>query len=155
MAALSPHWKRPGLIAAFGQWWRDWRRTSSELSELESCGADEARRIAQDIGVSVSDLRTLTRHGSDAADLLLRRMSVLHIDPAELARTEPTVFRDLQRLCTMCKSKGRCIRDLDNRAADPAWEEWRDYCPNATTLSMLSTVEASRGLSAPHTQTAC
>jgi len=24
---------------------------------------------------------------------------------------------------------------------DPAWQEWRDYCPNATTLSALGALQ--------------
>jgi hypothetical protein len=142
VSALVPHWRRPGLVAALSQW-RCPRQDPPKLSRLEPCDPDEAGQTAQEAGVSLKDLRMLTCHGPNIADLLLRRMAALHLDPVELACMENVMFRDLQRLCVMCKSKGRCVRDLDNRT-DPAWEEWRDYCPNASTLSMLSAVEASR-----------
>jgi hypothetical protein len=35
----------------------------------------------------------------------------------------------------MCKSHGRCARDLARDANDPAWES---YCPNCQTLEALN-----------------
>jgi hypothetical protein len=54
--------------------------------------------------MSTSELRAAARKGPKAADLLLRRMADLDLDPKEVTRVEPAAFRDLQRVCTMCKS---------------------------------------------------
>ncbi|MFD2180806.1 hypothetical protein [Rhodoplanes azumiensis] len=70
--------------------------------------------------------------------LLCRRMRALRLDPDELYCSEPRAFGMLHRLCATCPVPGRCARDLADEFADPAWQDWRNYCPNATTLSILS-----------------
>lgn len=81
--------------------------------------------------------------------LLFRRMAALRIDRDELAGDEPLLFRELQGFCSLCRSKGQCVRGLiGGLDDDPGWQDWRDYCPNAATLSVLATlrdcVRASR-----------
>jgi hypothetical protein len=139
MAGLSANAKAAAPFAAIVRWWRSWRTTQANKAELDRCGIDETRTIARDIGVTVPDLYDLAEHRPEDAQLLPRRMSALDLDPSQVARSAPVAFRDLQRLCTMCRSKGRCARDL---ASDPASGEWRDYCPNATTLDALQAEKA-------------
>ena len=76
------------------------------------------------------------------SELLLLRMRGLHIDPAEFARDEPLAFHEVQNLCARCDSMSRCAQDLGDEFADLAWQEWREYCPNATTFSTLSTLQS-------------
>jgi len=105
--------------------------------------------MAQDLGISAGELRQLANYGPEEADLLRQRMTMLGINPEELARSEPATLRDLQRLCTMCTSRGRCARDIAKHSAGPSWQAWRnyqawrDYCPNAATLNMLGTLKIS------------
>ena len=70
--------------------------------------------------------------------LLFQRMAMLRIDPGDLAEEDPLLFRELQGMCALCQSRGQCAADLAHEFEDPGWQGWRDYCPNATTLSMLS-----------------
>src|ERR1700674_331071 len=140
MPALLPRNDR-SIVGAVAEWWRRWTRARSDLFELQSCGPDQVERIAQDLDMSVSELRVVVAHGRDGADLLRRRMAALHLDPDELGRSDPATLRDLQKLCTMCRSRGRCARDLAQESADPDWQGWREYCPNAATLDMLSTLK--------------
>lgn len=93
-----------------------------------------------------NDWRHLSSPHPAQSDLLARRMTGLHLDPEEFSRAEPTLFREFQRLCIACESKGRCARDLADEFADPAWQDWRDYCPNASMLSMLSTLRGSHSV---------
>lgn len=119
-------------IEAILQWCRDWTKGASVLQ----CWAEaEVEHIAKDVGMSASQLRALASLGPEAADLLLRRMEALDLDPNEVFRTEPATFQDLQRVCTMCESHRRCARDLARDSAIPAW---KDYCPNAATLMALN-----------------
>ena len=90
--------------------------------------------MAQDAGVSVNEFRQLASHGPKSADLLLERMTALDLDPKEVVQVEPQVFRDMQRVCTMCKNHKRCIVDLDRDAQNPTW---KGYCPNVQTLLSL------------------
>jgi hypothetical protein len=126
--------KNPSPVKAILQRLRDWARKSS-ASEFRCCGEDEVERMASDIGMSAAELRRVAALGPGSADLLLRRMTALDLDRKEVSQTEPRMFQDLQRVCSMCNSKRRCKRDLAHDAADPAWE---DYCPNAATLKALN-----------------
>jgi Family of unknown function (DUF6455) len=135
MLALPGGQKSWSPIKALSQWWREWTTKSSARLELKCCGEGEVERMAKDIGVSASELRTLANRSPDSADLLLRRMAALDLDRNEVSRTEPRTFQDLQRVCTMCNHHRRCRRDLARDSADPAWE---DYCPNAATLMALN-----------------
>ena len=98
------------------------------------CGELEIERIARDVRMTPADLRAVAKRGPEAANLLLRRMAALDLDPAEVAQVGPQTFRDLQRTCSLCESKRRCVRDLAHDSAAP---EWQDYCPNAQTLMAL------------------
>ncbi len=121
-------------IEALSRWWRDWTEGGA-ASELRCCAEDEIARMAQDAGVSVAEFRKLTRLGPEGADLLLRRMEALELDPKEVSQTERRTLQDLQRVCAMCESHRRCARDLAHDSENPVWE---DYCPNAETLKSLN-----------------
>ena len=132
--------RRP--LARFISWWR----TRSELADLECCGSAEVDRIAGDLGISASELRTLASYGPNAAELLNRRMAALRIDPDRVGTLDPFTLRDLQRLCTTCRSRKQCARDLTDSSGDRAENRqgWEDYCPNAATLNMLVALESYR-----------
>ena len=103
-------------------------------ARVSCCGEVEIERIARDVRMSPTELRAVAKQGPEAANLLLERMAVLDLDPAEVAQVGPETFRDLQRVCSLCESKRRCMRDLAHDAAAP---QWQDYCPNAQTLMAL------------------
>ena len=134
MSALPSGQKRWSPVNAMLQWCRDWTGKSS-ASELKCFGEAEVERMAKDVGVSATELRTLARFGPKSADLLLRRMAALDLDRSEVAQAEPATLQDLQRVCTMCESHRRCARDFAHQSVNP---EWKDYCPNAATLIALS-----------------
>jgi hypothetical protein len=120
------------MIDRIRQWWRNSR--GAIPGALQRYGKYEVERMAHDLCMSGSDFCEIAEHGPDSADLLVRRMRVLDLDSNEVAATEPSTFRDLQRLCTLCESHRKCMRDL---ARDPAARSWEDYCPNAAMLKEL------------------
>jgi len=112
----------------------DWyKRRQSHKGSLDNLPAAEVAKIARDMGVSTADLRALDRL-ADKPLLLGRMLEQLHIDAEKLSRTEPEIFRDLQRVCAMCDVKKYCGRDLE---AGKAAENFEDYCPNAFTLKAV------------------
>ncbi len=119
-------------IDAISQWWRN---LTGGDSVLRCCADEEIARMAQDAGVSAAEFRKLSQLGPEGADLLLRRMEALDLDPKEVGATERRTLQDLQRVCAMCESHRRCVRDLARDAENPVWE---DYCPNAETLNALN-----------------
>ena len=75
--------------------------------------------MAQDAGVSAAEFRKLSQLGPEGADLLLRRMEAIDLDPKEVGGTERRTLQDLQRVCAMCESHRRCARDLARDAENP------------------------------------
>jgi hypothetical protein len=117
-----------------GGWWRRRREHAATLAGLRECGRDELSRVAHDIGIGASDLQVLAGKWPDAADLVARRAAALGLDTAEIERTEPQVMHDLERVCSLCDNKRACEHDL-NRCPDKSG--WRNYCPNADTLTAI------------------
>jgi hypothetical protein len=117
------------LLVALAEWYRTWR-SGPHAADLADCTPGDVERMARDIGLTATELRKLER--SARKPLLLPRMlQALKIDAAELARSEPAAFRDLQRVCALCDSKRRCASEL---AAGDAAQTFESYCPNALTL---------------------
>jgi hypothetical protein len=125
-------YKTHSPIEAIREWCRGLIHPQSSLAD---CGNEALERMAHDVGVSSAELCKLATRGPESADLLLQRTKVLDLDQNEIARTERATFQDLQRVCSMCDCKKRCTRDLAYDPADPAW---KDYCPNAQTLTALN-----------------
>jgi uncharacterized protein YjiS (DUF1127 family) len=123
------------LIDGFANWLRHRR----ELSELRQMDRGEFDRIANDLRVAPDDLDELVRQGAHAADELPKMLKALGIDEAALARTQPLVLRDMERVCAMCRHKAQCDGDL---VAGTAAEHYQDYCANAPTLDGLERTAA-------------
>ena len=57
--------------------------------------------------------------------------SALQIDRDELASNDPLLFRELRGLCTLCRSKERCVLDLAQEGDEPGNQGWRPQCHDA------------------------
>jgi hypothetical protein len=80
--------------------------------------------------------------------MLFRRMALSQVDQTELAESDPLLFHELQGICTLCRSKERCIADLSQPNHDHS-DGWSEYCPNANALATLA-VEQNCGLAAQY-----
>jgi hypothetical protein len=118
------------LIDSFAGWLKHRR----ELSEIRQLDRSEFDRIAGDLRVSPGDLEALVQQGPHAADELPKLLKALGIDQADLARTEPLVLRDMERVCALCHQKRQCDRDL---AAGTSVGHYEGYCLNAPTINNL------------------
>ena len=118
------------LVNTFG----DWLKHRREMNEIRQLNTAEFDRIASELRVSPGDLNELVRQGPHAADELPQMLKALGIDEETLARTQPLVLRDMERVCALCHHKGECIRDF---AAGTAAEHYEEYCPNAPTIDVL------------------
>ena len=120
--------KRAGdATSRLGDWWR--RR--SELGTLDRC---ELERIANDLGMTGSDLKELAARGPHAADQLHERMRLLGITRADVEQVAHGLMWDMERTCARCGQKRVCARDLARRPDDPSWG---GYCPNAIALTAV------------------
>jgi hypothetical protein len=115
-------------------WINKYRHMHGVHDEFGQCSQEDVLRIAKDLGVPISDLRGLAAKGPGAPDVLQKMLLALSVDPQVLAKADPAVMRDLQRLCILCSQKGRCQHEL---AKGTAGEHFREFCPNAYTLDAL------------------
>lgn len=120
------------MIESFGDW-LNYRRELREMGEMD---AVSFAQIAGDLRISSAELGTLVRQGPHSADELPKMLRALGIDEADLARTEPVVLRDMERVCTMCNHKRQCGHEL---AAGTAAAHYEKYCGNAPTIDGLGT----------------
>ena len=130
----------PSVLDNIRSWYRNWRSVRRAALELQCAGAAEVERVAQELGLSSSELQSLITH-PDERELLGKRLAGLHLEPSALPRE---AFRDMSRVCSMCGCKYRCAGDLAVEPLDPTWQKWREYCPNATTLSALEALRSGR-----------
>lgn len=115
----------------------DWIKHRQELNEMRQLNASEFDRIASDLRVSPADLNELVRHGPHAADELPKLLKALGINEADLARVEPLVLHDMERVCALCQHKRECDHDL---AVGASAEHYKEYCLNAPTIEQLGHV---------------
>jgi len=118
------------VIDTFG----DWLKHRRELKEMREMDAVNFGQIASDLRISCADLEALVRQGPHAADELPKMLRALGIDQADLARTEPLVLRDMERVCSLCNHKRQCSHEL---AAGTATAHYEEYCANAHTIDGL------------------
>jgi Family of unknown function (DUF6455) len=118
------------LIDLFARWLQHRR----EIADRCACDATEYALIARDMGLSPSELDQLVRRGPHAADELPKMMAALGLDAKAIARAQPLVVRDLQRVCALCEQKKQCDRDL---GAGTAAQHYKEYCLNASTFASL------------------
>ncbi len=118
------------VVDSFGEWLKHRR----ELREMREMDAANFSQIAGELRMTSADLEALVRQGPHAADELPKMLTALGIDQEALARTEPLVLRDMERVCAMCSHKRQCDRDL---AAGTAAAHYEEYCGNAPTIDGL------------------
>lgn len=112
----------------------DWLKHRRELSEIRQLNRTDFDAIARDLRVSPDDLDRLVEIGPHSADEMPKMLEALGIDAEDLARTQPLMVRDMQRVCALCRDKAYCHSDL---AAGTTAEHYKDYCPNAPTIEVL------------------
>lgn len=118
--------------------------SGSALGAAPPC--EDVDGLAADLDAAFA-LRELARRGPDEACLLPRRLLALALDPDEIARLEPALFRDLHWRCTLCESKGECAVDLAGDAVESSdrTDAWQSYCPNAAALRLLGELSCYAG----------
>jgi hypothetical protein len=122
------------VLSGIADWVGKYRHNFGLDSQFGLCTPDEVMRVARDLRLTPGELQELARKGPNAADLLLKMLVALHVDPKALENTDPYVMQDLQRLCTTCGAKKRCEHEL---ADGTAGAHFREFCPNAFTLDAL------------------
>ncbi len=89
--------------------------------------------------VTDNSMPTVTDKMSDGfvarSRLLQRRMVAAGLAVEAIARSEPDIFRGLQKRCAICEYSDLCDSDLRDISAAPGPKA---YCPNVVLLNALS-----------------
>lgn len=131
-----PHY--PGIepvLDKIASWINNYRRASKARAELREVGREEVARIAHDLNVTPGELSSLVGKGPGSASLLYKMLAALGVDRENKNLNDPRMIRDLERLCFACDHKTRCAHELDVGSAK---ERYREFCPNAYTLDVLT-----------------
>lgn len=119
-----------GFIDMFCNWLKH-RRDMDEVGRLDPQAYDA---VASDLRLAPAELRQLVRQGPHSADELPKLLHALGIKEADLARSEPAVLRDMERVCSQCGCKDQCGNDIEKGIAA---RTYADYCPNAVTIEAI------------------
>ncbi|HXI07069.1 MAG: DUF6455 family protein [Bradyrhizobium sp.] len=111
-----------------------WIKHRRELSDVRRMNRADFDLIARDLRVSSYELDALITAGAHSADEMPQMLKALGIDLEDLARAEPLLVRDMQRVCSLCRDKAHCHGEL---AGGTAPQHYGEYCPNAPTIDAL------------------
>ena len=123
--------------------WKGWKGVCAGAVDSDVCSEHELKRRADYLGIPVARLRWVSSHRPDPISLLERRMETLSLKLDEVAHIEPLVARELRHRCVKCEQPEKCALDLADELVHPGGQSWRDYCPNAATLTMLGSLQAA------------
>src|SRR6201996_8717548 len=94
--------------------------------EIMQLDTREIDAVARDLNLSSADFQALSFRPPGLPESLTMRLCDVGVSENELAVAHSDVLRDMERVCSQCRFKSRCARDLAHgRRATPA-----KYCPN-------------------------
>ena len=121
-----------------------WRRMLCErrsLVELAACPPSELQGVAQDVGMSESDLCIIAAAHRGPRELLPLRLELLGLDPGYVRSALTATYRDLEKKCALCTAWRRCTRDLAKGDAQAGMDT---YCLNSETIDALTVDQRGR-----------
>lgn len=126
---------RPGLFQSIVEAFQRFQKRQTRRAEIAALGAVETKRVAEDVGLTQSDLVALNAEDEDSASLMERRLADIGVD---IKSINPILLRDMQRCCSQCGSKRQCAHELDKKPKAAAWPR---YCPNEQTMAALAAMK--------------
>jgi hypothetical protein len=131
MSRTDPVSEETSLLGRVLDWMKAHLRTDNEFSGFSR---EELGHMARDLGVTEADMLGITPRGADNTALMQGMMRARGLDPDVVRESFTTLQRDIERVCTRCRSTGRCHREL---SAGTAGEHSHEFCPNAGTFDDL------------------
>jgi AraC-like DNA-binding protein len=123
------------ILTALIQAIRKYRQRRKSQNELLLCSVAEISAIARDLRLSPDELMRLITEKTETAMGLHELLLALGIDAKSLELENPTVMRELQRLCLTCHNRPECAFHL---AQGTVTEQYRNFCPNSYLLEDLT-----------------
>ena len=113
---------------------RHWLRAQFSSRDIDALDPETIGQLARDNALAESDFRELARSQNTNVELLRTQLARAGIDPETLARTEASIMRDMEIICSGCSVTRLCRRALNRQDAAPHHAQ---YCPNAHTIDAL------------------
>ena len=124
----------PSMLTRLGGKWQRKLHNHRSMAELAGCPPAELHRIARDLGVGDTDLRSLICGHPGPSELMPQRLEQLGLDLAFVKNARTATYRDMERVCGSCRDWRRCARDL---AKGDVQAGMGSYCLNAPTIDAL------------------
>jgi len=105
-----------------------------ELAEAQVHASSNGHSVAEKLAAAQRELDQLVACGHDP-QRMTDMLKALGLDAKAVARAEPALLRDMQRICGVCQAAEECASEL---AAGTAVHNYRDFCINTPTLDALS-----------------
>ena len=131
--------KTASLTHRIASIFNDWLATYRSMLETDQLEPTEFERIAHDLGTNPHALKEMILSGPHGADELPHMLAALGISEGAVARINPMVLHDMERVCASCGEKGQCHRSL---AAGSASSDYAGFCANASTIEALRATPA-------------
>jgi hypothetical protein len=131
MISASPH----AILMKLRANWRRFVTNHKLMAELAPCRSNDLQQKPQDIGLSPAAPRIPSCSHPGPSELMPQRLQLLGLDPAYVQVDRTATYRDLERVCALCKAWRRCARDL---AKDDVQVGMSSYCLNAFTIDTLT-----------------
>src|SRR5262249_25667718 len=96
------------ILAKLHDMWQRALERQRTVAELAGCPPSELHRIAQDVGLSGGDLKSLACSHTGSSELMPKRLQALGLDPEFFKCARTPTYRDMERVCGACKSRRRC-----------------------------------------------
>lgn len=122
------------LLGRFGRFF--------ERPELHALDDDTIAQLSRDVGVTRDELYALEQTGSRPV-LMPSRLAHEGVSPVVVQAEWPSVWKDLQRVCSLCSSKDVCQHEFELAPDAP---DWHRYCGNEGTIKSLQDTLALRQL---------
>lgn len=113
-------------------WIRTCARRGAALGEYIRLRGFERDRIASDLAVQAGEIDYLIRSGSEALELPVMMRHAGIREP--IAASDLGLLRDMQRVCSLCRTRSDCRRFLAGETAGG----YDKLCPNAGNLHYLA-----------------
>jgi len=114
----------------------DWLKAHlARNGELDGLSAADIDFLAADIGITAKQLRAIAPSVVDHGWQMDAMMRARGLDPSTVRQMFAPLVRDMEVLCTQCRSAGRCRNAL---ARGTAAQEMDAFCLNAGTIEQLA-----------------
>ena len=128
------------LFTRFCDWIKVRMQRDAELTSLTKA---DLGAMAADLGMTEADLMDVLPRTADHSGLMDRMMEARGLDPDHVRRACAGLVRDMELVCSRCRSAALCQHDL---ALGTAAMNGHEYCGNSHTFTELTAGAGAAGL---------